>query len=183
MPFVVKAIGPGGYATWFSPPSFDGFRSLASRDTAEVFHDVADAHVAIAKMPRAINEVGIIFSVESADQHKAGTLPRLVLVRSLPTNERAAYGEDDRAGYFVFESRLFGTVWGVVFRRLWPDRESAPAVGWNTLWRCRFADRCGLFVFVSQQMKGRWTVLSLMSPMVHGFMASFVITMLLISSS
>jgi hypothetical protein len=67
MTFVVKATSTAGNTTWLSPPNFDGFRSLASRDTAEVFQDIADAHVAIAKMPRAFNDAGIIFSVEPAE--------------------------------------------------------------------------------------------------------------------
>jgi len=67
MTFVVKAIGPGGYATWLSPPNFDGFRSLVPRNGAEVFQAVADARVAIDKMPRTFTGAGIIFSVESED--------------------------------------------------------------------------------------------------------------------
>jgi hypothetical protein len=67
MEFVVKATGPGGGSTWLSGPRLDGFRTLAVRENADVFETVTDAHTAIAKMPRALEDAGPIFSVESAD--------------------------------------------------------------------------------------------------------------------
>jgi hypothetical protein len=67
MEFVVKATGPGGGSTWLSGPRLDGFRTLADCESADFFESVTAAHTAIAKMPRALEDAGLIFSVESAD--------------------------------------------------------------------------------------------------------------------
>jgi hypothetical protein len=63
----VKATGVRGNACWLSAANEDGFRTLATQKDAGAFQTVADAHAAIAKLPRAFEDVGLIFSVESAE--------------------------------------------------------------------------------------------------------------------
>ena len=63
MPFVVRATSRTGTISWLSAPSVDGFRTLTTRDHADVFQTVADAHTAIATLPRAFEDSGLIFSV------------------------------------------------------------------------------------------------------------------------
>jgi hypothetical protein len=67
MPYVVKATGIRGNVCWLSAASTEGFRSLATRKHPAVFQTVVDARTAIAKLPWAFEDVGLIFSVESAD--------------------------------------------------------------------------------------------------------------------
>jgi hypothetical protein len=67
MAFVVKFIGLTGKAFWLSAPNAQGIRTFTLRKRADVFPAIEDAHVAIAKMPRAFEHAGLIFSVESAD--------------------------------------------------------------------------------------------------------------------
>jgi hypothetical protein len=67
MAFVVKATGRTGTVCWLSAGNEDGFRTLATRVDAGVFQTVVDARTAIAKLPRAFVDIGLIFSVESAD--------------------------------------------------------------------------------------------------------------------
>jgi len=67
MPFVVKATGITGNVCWLSAANEGGFRTLATREWADVFQTVVDAHTAIAKLPRAYEDIGLIFSVQSAD--------------------------------------------------------------------------------------------------------------------
>jgi len=67
MPFVVKAVGRRGTVCYLSEANEIGFRTLATREMAGVFQTVADARTAIAKLPRAFKDVGLIFYVERAD--------------------------------------------------------------------------------------------------------------------
>jgi hypothetical protein len=67
MPVVVKAVGHTGTVCWLSEANETGFRTLATREMADVFQTVADAHAAMAKMPRAFEDVGLIFYVERVD--------------------------------------------------------------------------------------------------------------------
>jgi hypothetical protein len=67
MAFVVKATGRTGAVCWLSAANEAGFRSLATREWADVFQAARDAHIAIAKLPRAFEDCGLIFSVKSAD--------------------------------------------------------------------------------------------------------------------
>jgi hypothetical protein len=64
MAFVVKATGIRGNVCWLSAANAEGFRTLATREDADLFPTVTDAHVAIAKLPRAFEDIGLIFSVE-----------------------------------------------------------------------------------------------------------------------
>jgi hypothetical protein len=67
MAYVVKATGRIGFVCWLSAANEAGVRAFAPRDTAGVFQTATDAHTAIAKLPRAFEEVGLTFSVESTD--------------------------------------------------------------------------------------------------------------------
>ena len=67
MAFVVKATGIRGNVCWLSAANEAGFRTLATREDAGVFPTVTEAHTAIAQLPRAFRDIGLIFSVESAD--------------------------------------------------------------------------------------------------------------------
>jgi hypothetical protein len=67
MAFVVKATGRNGFVCWLSAANEAGFRPLAPRAMADVFHTTKDAHDAIARLPRALEGTGLIFSVESDD--------------------------------------------------------------------------------------------------------------------
>ena len=68
MAFVVKATGRTGTVCWLSPADKAGFRTLATRELADVFQAARDVHIAIAKLPRAFEDCGLIFSVKSADR-------------------------------------------------------------------------------------------------------------------
>lgn len=65
--FVVKLTSRYGVVCWLSRPGAEGFRTLAVREQAELFRTTTDAHTAIAKMPRAFSDAGLIFSVESVE--------------------------------------------------------------------------------------------------------------------
>jgi hypothetical protein len=67
MAFVVKATGRTGTVCWLSAANKKGFRTLATREDAGVFPTVVDARTAIVTLPRALEDAGLIFSVESAD--------------------------------------------------------------------------------------------------------------------
>jgi hypothetical protein len=67
MPFVIKAMGRTGTVCWLSDANEAGFRTLATREMAGVFQTAADAQTAIAKLPRAFRDAGLIFYVERAD--------------------------------------------------------------------------------------------------------------------
>jgi hypothetical protein len=67
MAYVVKATGTTGTICWLSPANEKGFRTLATREWAEVFSTLDDAHDAIVKLPRAFVDTGLKFSVELAD--------------------------------------------------------------------------------------------------------------------
>jgi hypothetical protein len=67
MPFIVKAIGPTGFACWLGVANEAGLRLLAPREAADVFETIQDAHDAIAVMLRAFEGTGLIFSVEPAE--------------------------------------------------------------------------------------------------------------------
>jgi hypothetical protein len=64
---MIKAIGITGTVCWLKEAIEKGFRTLATREWADVFATVVDARTAIAKLPRAFEDIGLIFSVESAD--------------------------------------------------------------------------------------------------------------------
>jgi hypothetical protein len=66
MEFVVKATGIRGNVCWLSAANQDGFRTLATREDADIFPTVTDAHTAIPKLPRPFEDIGLILSVESA---------------------------------------------------------------------------------------------------------------------
>jgi hypothetical protein len=53
MPFVVKAVGRTGTVCWLNAATETGLRTLATRENADIFPTIVDAHDAIAKMPRA----------------------------------------------------------------------------------------------------------------------------------
>jgi len=63
MPFVVRATGRTGTISWLSAANSEGIRTLTTREHADVFQTVADAHAAIAKLPQAFEDAGMIFSV------------------------------------------------------------------------------------------------------------------------
>ncbi|HEX4072463.1 MAG TPA: hypothetical protein VHX68_14880, partial [Planctomycetaceae bacterium] len=65
--YVVKAVGRTGTVCWLSDANEAGFRTLATREMAGVFQTAADAQAAVAKLPRAFQDVGLIFYVERAD--------------------------------------------------------------------------------------------------------------------
>lgn len=65
--FVVKLSGRNNFACWLSDPDAKGVRSLVLREDAGIFKTIADAHAAIARMPRAFSEASLIFSVEAAE--------------------------------------------------------------------------------------------------------------------
>jgi hypothetical protein len=67
MAFIVKASGRAGYVCWLGSANEAGLRTFAPRDTASVFQTAADASAAIANLPRAFKEVGLLYSVESAE--------------------------------------------------------------------------------------------------------------------
>jgi hypothetical protein len=67
MKFVVKATGIRGNVCWLSAAIKDGFRTLATREDASFFQTVVDARTAIAKLPSAFEDIGLSFSVESAE--------------------------------------------------------------------------------------------------------------------
>jgi hypothetical protein len=64
---VIKTTIRNGSVCWLTPVKADGIRTPGSREKAEVFKTRKDAQNAIAKMSRAFDHAGIIFSVESAD--------------------------------------------------------------------------------------------------------------------
>jgi hypothetical protein len=66
MPFVVKAMGRTG-TVWLSEANELGFRTLAPGEMAGIFETVTDARTAIAVLPRAFEDVGLIFYVERVD--------------------------------------------------------------------------------------------------------------------
>jgi hypothetical protein len=65
MPFVVMATSRTGIISWLSAPSAGSFRTLTTREHADVFQTVTDAHAAIAELPRAFEDSGLSFSVRS----------------------------------------------------------------------------------------------------------------------
>jgi hypothetical protein len=67
MPYIIKATGRAGYVCWLGATNESGFRAFAPRETAGVFQTATDAQAAIANLPLAFREVGLTFSVESAD--------------------------------------------------------------------------------------------------------------------
>jgi hypothetical protein len=67
MTYVVKATGRTGTVCWLSAANEAGFRTLATREGADVFQGARAAHIAIAKLPRAFEDCGLIFSVEAAE--------------------------------------------------------------------------------------------------------------------
>jgi hypothetical protein len=67
MPFVVKLTSRIGGVSWLSPASESGFRTLAPRESADVFRTYEDANIVIRKLPEAFKGMGRIFSVEPAN--------------------------------------------------------------------------------------------------------------------
>jgi hypothetical protein len=67
MPYVIKATGRAGYVCWLGETNESGFRTFAPRETAGVFQIAEDAQAAIDNLPLAFQEVGLTFSVESAN--------------------------------------------------------------------------------------------------------------------
>jgi hypothetical protein len=67
MPYVIKATGRAGYVCWLGTANEAGLRAFAPRDTASVFQTGADASAAIANLPRAFKEVGLVYSIEVDD--------------------------------------------------------------------------------------------------------------------
>jgi hypothetical protein len=63
MPYVVMVTSRMGTIWWLSAASEAGFRTLETRERADVFPTVKDAHDAIDKLPQAFGEAGLIFSV------------------------------------------------------------------------------------------------------------------------
>jgi hypothetical protein len=64
---IVKAKMPAGPDYWICPAACGGFRTLGSRDAAEVYASRLDAYTAIDSLPSVLSASGIAFTVESAD--------------------------------------------------------------------------------------------------------------------
>jgi hypothetical protein len=67
MPFVIKLTSRIGGVSWLSAANRDGSRTPAARESADVFRTYEDGNIAIRKLPRAFEDVGLIFSVKSVD--------------------------------------------------------------------------------------------------------------------
>jgi hypothetical protein len=67
MPFIVKLTCRTGGISWLSPANKSGLRTLASRESADVFQKYEDGNTAIRKLPQAFKFIGRTFSVEPAD--------------------------------------------------------------------------------------------------------------------
>ena len=63
-----QGTGRTGTVCWLSVANKDGFRTLATRGDAGVFQTVVAVRTAIAKLPRAFVDIGLIFSVELVDR-------------------------------------------------------------------------------------------------------------------
>jgi hypothetical protein len=66
MSFVVKITGEAGNVTWLAFPDQRGFRTLGTRQMAELFENVEDAQIAIGEMQRLFFVTGLEFAVETA---------------------------------------------------------------------------------------------------------------------
>jgi hypothetical protein len=64
MPYVIKLTSRTGGIAWISPANKSGLRTLASRESADVFQKYEDGNVAIRKLPQAFKGIGRTFSVE-----------------------------------------------------------------------------------------------------------------------
>ncbi len=62
--FLVKAVGPAGLAMW-AAPVHAGNRIFGSRENAEVFATITEAHAAISEMDGAFAHAGFKLIVES----------------------------------------------------------------------------------------------------------------------
>jgi len=67
MPFVVKLTSRASGVSWLSAANDGDVRTLAGRESADVFQKYEDANVAIRKLPQAFKGPGRTFSVEPAD--------------------------------------------------------------------------------------------------------------------
>jgi hypothetical protein len=67
MPFIVKLTSRIGGVSWLSPADKAGLRTLASRESAEVFHKYDDGNTAIRNLPQSFKCIGRTFSVEPAE--------------------------------------------------------------------------------------------------------------------
>jgi hypothetical protein len=67
MRFVVKATGPGLSAVWLSPKSDIGSHTLGPRKAAVIFPTDAQARAAVVEATESLSQLGLVFSVESAD--------------------------------------------------------------------------------------------------------------------
>jgi hypothetical protein len=68
MVFVVKVTGRTGVASCLSREKRRGGRTLATREYADLFETIEAAQTAIAEMPLASEDAGLIFSVEPASE-------------------------------------------------------------------------------------------------------------------
>jgi hypothetical protein len=64
MPFVIKLTCRASGVAWLSAANNGGVRSLAGRESADVFEKYEDANIAIHKLPQAFKGPGRTFSVE-----------------------------------------------------------------------------------------------------------------------
>jgi hypothetical protein len=67
MPFIVKLTCRTGGVSWLSPANKSGLRTLASRESADVFQKYEDGNTAIRKLPPTFKGIGRTYSVEPAD--------------------------------------------------------------------------------------------------------------------
>jgi len=65
--FVVKLTSRTGGVCWLSAANESGFRTVTTRESADVFQTYEEANIAIRKLPQALKGIGRTFSVESAD--------------------------------------------------------------------------------------------------------------------
>jgi hypothetical protein len=63
MPYVIKAVSTSGDVSWITRPGAEGSRTIAHRRRADVLLTVEGARRVIARMPRALTDAGIMFSV------------------------------------------------------------------------------------------------------------------------
>jgi len=67
MGFVVKAAGPGLSVAWLSPQSDIGCHMLGPHKNATVFRTQAEAQAAADASTKSLGQLGMVFTVESAD--------------------------------------------------------------------------------------------------------------------
>jgi hypothetical protein len=67
MGYVVKAAGTGFSVTWLAPARDAGSATFGPRKSAVVFQTHAEAQAAVDKAAESLGQLGMVFSVESAD--------------------------------------------------------------------------------------------------------------------